>query len=137
MPPRLPPALLLLVLAACGTPQQQCINAVTRDLRVVEELIGEAQVNLARGYGMEDVTVFVPRWDYCAPAVIVQNADGSQTMAQAPQMCMDNEATTVTRPVAIDLAAERRKLAQLQAQQGILMKRAEPAIAQCRVQYPE
>ena len=34
---------LLVLLAACGTPQERCINGVTRDLRTVDRLIEEAE----------------------------------------------------------------------------------------------
>jgi hypothetical protein len=40
--------LSLLLLTACGTPQEQCINSVTRDMRVVDRLIAETEANLAR-----------------------------------------------------------------------------------------
>lgn len=136
MPRRLLPLLPLLLLA-CGTPQEQCIRSVTRDLRVIDDLISDAEINLGRGYGMEEVTVWVPSWDYCGPPVMVLDSDGQQRLVQPPQMCMDEEATTITRPVAIDLNAERRKLAQLKKQRSVLEKRAEPAIAQCRAQFPE
>ena len=43
--------LSLIPLAACGTPQEQCIGAATRDMQVVNRLIAEVQGNLARGYG--------------------------------------------------------------------------------------
>ena len=43
----------LLLLTACGTPQEQCISANTRDLQVVDRLIRDSEANLARGYGYE------------------------------------------------------------------------------------
>jgi hypothetical protein len=137
MPARLPaaPALLALVaLAACGTPQERCVAGVTRDLRVVEGLIGDAEVNLARGYGMRETIVFVPVWDYCGPPVVVQPQGGAPVVVPAG-LCLDDRAQTVRRPVAIDLDAERRKLAQLQDQRARLARQAEPAIAQCRALY--
>ena len=52
--------LALAALAACGTPQEQCINRNTRDLRTVDRLIAEAEGNLQRGYAYETITVYEP-----------------------------------------------------------------------------
>ena len=48
-----------------------------------------------------------------------------------------DEAVTTTRPVAIDLDAEKQKLAQLRKQQARLNKQAAPAVAQCKALYPQ
>lgn len=124
-----------LLLAACATPQQRCISGATRDLRVVNGLIEEVEVNLARGYGVRQETIFVPTWTYCAPPVWVQQ-NGGAVLVPGP-MCMGNQAQTINRPVAIDLAAERRKLAELKEQRSRLSRQAEPAVAQCRALYPQ
>lgn len=130
-------AALCLGLAACATPQERCIASVTRDLRVVDGLIGEAQVNLARGYGIRETTVYVPAWRNCAPPVIVQPQGGGPAVVVPGQLCLEDRAQTVRRPVAIDLDAERRKLAQLEKQRTLLAARAAPAIAQCRMLHPQ
>ncbi len=140
--PRLPamtpgPALCLaLLLAACGTPQERCISDVTRELRVVDRLIADSQANLSRGYALVNQTVYVPVWEYCTPPVVVRPADGSAPVLVPGRMCLDDEPRTVRRPVAIDPAAEKRKLAGLQDQRKALVARSEPAIAQCRARYP-
>jgi hypothetical protein len=128
---------LLLLLAACGTPQERCIRGVTQDLRVVNALVAETEVNLARGYRLEDVTIYRPTWDYCDETYVVTLADGRQVLQNSGRMCMDEVAETVQRPRAIDPAEERRKLANLQEQQKVLTRRAESAVAQCQALYPE
>jgi len=133
---RLSAMCLCLMLAGCGTPQERCISSVTRDLRVVDRLIAESQANLARGYAVVNQTVYVPVWEYCTPPVLVRPKDGSQPVLVPGRMCLDDEPRTVRRPVAIDPAAEKRKLAGLQDQRRKLVARAEPAIAQCRASYP-
>jgi copper chaperone CopZ len=125
-----------LAVAACGTPQERCVASVTRDLRVVDGLIDEAEVNLARGYGIRQTTVFVPVWEYCGPPVILPTVEGTVPVAVPAGLCLDERAQTVSRPVAIDLEAERRKLAQLQDQRARLSRQAAPAIAECRALYP-
>jgi hypothetical protein len=127
---------LCLLLAACGTPQERCISGVTRDLRVIDGLIANSQATLARGYAVVNQTIYVPVWDYCTAPVLVRPRDGSTPYVVPGRMCLDDEPRTVQRPVAIDPAAEKRKLAGLQDQRKKLVARVEPAIAQCRASYP-
>jgi len=122
---RLPTLALFCVLSACGTPQEQCINAVTRDMRVVERLIAEAEGNLQRGYGYEYVTVFETDWVDCGTA---ENPD---------RMCAIRRPEQERRAVAIDLVAEQRKLDQLQAKRAEQARAAAPAIRQCKIDNPE
>ena len=122
----------LLFLTACGTPQEQCINRNTRDLRTVDRLIAETQGNLDRGFAYEDITVYRDVWVYCARPVV---AEGEP--APPPRLCRDERAETVTRPKAIDLAAEAVKLEGLIAKRRQLARAAEPLIAQCKAAYPE
>lgn len=123
----------LLVLSACGTPQEQCINAATRDMRVVDRLIAESEGNLARGYGYQQVTVWTTRWVPCGPPP--PPVEGQPK--PKPQMCLDDVPETVRKPVALDLAAEAQKLAGLKAKRAAQAKAAAPQIAACKAEYPE
>jgi hypothetical protein len=123
------PALLLL--AACGTPQEQCIGRATRDLRTVDRLIAETQANLDRGYALETITVYEDDWTWCRSPRL---RDGTPT---PPHLCLDDRPVTKTRPKAIDLTAEARKLDSLKAKQRELARAAQPQIAACRAQYPD
>jgi hypothetical protein len=122
----------LLALTACGTPQEQCINRNTRDLRTVDRLIAETKGNLDRGFAYVDVTVYRDVWVYCDQPPV---AEGEPP--PPPRLCLDERAETETRPKAIDLAAEAKKLEGLEAKRRQLARAAEQAIAQCRAQYPE
>lgn len=124
----LPP---LLALAACGTPQEQCISANTRDLQVVDRLIRETEGNLARGYGYERVTTYEPRWIDCTPRPTEAVPEPER------QMCFDRVPVTVRKEVALDLNAEAAKLKSLQTKRSSLAKAAESVIAQCKARYPE
>ena len=128
-------ALLLLSLAACGTPQERCIQRETRDLRTVDRLIAETETNLRRGYALEEVTVWRTQWVRCDDPPRVPLTEGERP--PPPRMCLDDVAETVARPKAINLADEREKLAELQAKRRDLVKTAESAIAQCRATFPE
>lgn len=135
-PTRPTPLLALVVaLAACGTPQQQCVSAATRDLRTLDRLIAETEGNLARGYGYEDHVIEDTRWFPCAgPDVVLP--DG--TIRPGPtHMCEDDFTRTERRPVAIDLAGEKAKLAAMKTKRAQLAKAAGPQIAACKARYPE
>jgi hypothetical protein len=123
----------LLILTACGTPQEQCINRNTRDLRTMQKLVDETQANITRGYAIEEYTAWVPVWQICE----VQAAAAAGEPAPPPSYCFEQEPETRTRPKAIDLRAEAAKLESLLQRRDELARAAEPVIAQCRAQYPE
>lgn len=122
-------ALILFVaaLAGCGTPQERCIGSATREIRTLDRLIGETRADLARGYGYETREVMRHQWRRC-----------DDWVAGTPsRMCFEPVWHTVKRPVAIDPAAEQRKLDGLVARRGALMAQAAPAIAACKAKFPE
>ena len=123
----------LAFLAACGTPQEQCIRANTRDLQVLERLIAETEANLARGYAIEEYITTTPRWLPCS----VQPRPAADKPAPPPAMCLETVETVQTRPKAIDLGAERAKLASMQAKRAELARAAQKVIAECRALHPE
>lgn len=124
---------MLLLLTACGTPQEQCINRNTRDLRTLQKLVDETQANLTRGYAIEEYTVWVPVWQICE----IQRPATPDQPPPPPRYCLEQEPETRTRPKAIDLNAEKAKLESLLQRRDELAKAAEAVIAQCRAQYPE
>jgi hypothetical protein len=52
-------------------------------------------------------------------------------------MCMVDVPQTITRPKAVDLAAEAAKLNGLEAKSAEQSKAAAAAIAQCHAQFPK
>lgn len=123
------PALLLLT--ACGTPQEQCISANTRDLQVVNRLIRDTEGNLARGYGFETVTEYEPQWIDCTPRPTETTPEPER------EMCFDRVPVQVRKEVALDLNAEAAKLKSLKAKRVSLSKAAESVIAHCKAKFPE
>ena len=99
--------LITLLLAACGTPEQRCQKAATRDLKTVNTLIAESEANIARGYRYENelrpVRVGI---GFCSGGTI--------------RFCGSNDTDVVRRPVAIDTNEERRKLESLKAKRAQL-----------------
>ncbi len=118
-------------LAACGTPQEQCVGQVSRDLRVVDKLIAETETNLARGYAMGQIVQTHPEFVDCTPDPTVAHPN------PRPRQCLVDVAETVTRPVAIDLKAEAAKLASLKEKRVQLAASTSAGIAACQRQYPQ
>lgn len=122
----------VLTLAACS-PRQLCIDAATRDLRVLTRLIAETEANLQRGYALEEVTETRTRWVICDPGEPATET----SPGRPPQRCLDDVDYTVTRPRAINLTEERQKLISMKEKQKQLNRAAAPAVAQCKIEHPE
>lgn len=122
--------LILLPLAACATPRQQCETAATEDLRVVSALIVEAEQNIARGYALETELVETPRLVFCYGGTTHNRRVGAS-------FCNRTVLDRREKPVAIDLKAEQAKLNDLRAKQALLKRQAAEALARCQAQYPD
>ena len=119
----------LVVLAACATPREQCINDATRDLRVLGMLIEETRGNLARGYALDEQQEVRTISDTCT----ARNEDGDVFSFNCPK----TRTFTRTVPVAIDLNAERAKLASLEARFVEMQAASNKVVAQCIAIYAE
>ena len=132
MRPILIPALLTLsVLAACGTPQEQCIRRETSELRKVDRLLAEVRANLDRGYALRTETYSVPVREVCE---VTRDEEGNVVKKR---YCWETETRTRRVPEAIDPLVERRKADGLEAQRAKLTRQAAAAIEACKVAYPE
>lgn len=123
--------LILLALAACGTPQEQCIRGVSAEIATLDRLIAETERNLARGYGMERQIETRPEWVDCTPRPT------TETPEPKAQLCFDDVPVEVLRPVALDLGAEEAKLRSMIQRRGQKAAELQPAIAACQARYPE
>jgi hypothetical protein len=124
----------LTLLAACGTPQEQCINRSMREIRTLQSLLDETEANLERGYAWKEYEFTRWRREICGTTVITQ-PDG--TVIETPQFCSRPHSETERRMVPIDPAAEARKRDGLIAKIKALMPQAEANIAACKATYPE
>ncbi|MGH1466351.1 MAG: hypothetical protein ACRBBQ_13420 [Cognatishimia sp.] len=113
----------LLTLTACATPQEQCQRDAFKNVKALEQAVATAQANIDRGYGLrrEPDTSF--QYGFC-------NENGVLTT------CLQNQTAVKTRPVAIDLAEERRKLKSAQTRLAQERTRATAQAAQCAAQHP-
>lgn len=121
----------LLILTGCATPQERCINAATRDMQVVDQLIAESMATLARGYALETQIVMRTDFDDCTPRATAEYPN------PRPKMCLIEVPQTITRPKAVDLMAEKVKLSGLEAKSAEQSTVAAKAITACRAQYPK
>ncbi|MBT0958335.1 hypothetical protein IV417_13160 [Alphaproteobacteria bacterium KMM 3653] len=118
------------LLAACGTPYEQCVSRAERDVRVLDRLIGEVEGNIARGYGLRKETYTVTVHSTC---VVGKKKDGKRKT----EPCLKERVQTRNVPEAIDLGAERAKLASMKAERTKKANAAQANIASCAAQYPE
>lgn len=124
----------LTLLAACGTPQEQCIYRATRETQNLERLLAEVEGNLARGYAWESYEVPVTRWEVCGTRTITRP---NGTVIQKPERCLVEDTITRQRQIAIDPGAEERKAAGLRAKIRALGPQMRANIAACKATYPE
>lgn len=116
--------LVLLLIAGCGSPLQNCVSQANRDLTVVDGLIAETMENLSRGYALEKRPAVRTGLELC-----VRPDDPFL-------FCTSRDVTVEEKPVAIDAAAEEAKLRSLRAKRSELAARADLVVAQCLVQFP-
>lgn len=108
------------LLVACASPQERCIANASKDLRVVDGLIAELRLNISRGYAIETEQFTVTDSRIC------RDSDGKA------HVCTSERVKTTSSPVAIDLNAERAKLASLEEKRRELAARTQRELAACR-----
>ncbi|MDO5646535.1 hypothetical protein [Paracoccus sp. (in: a-proteobacteria)] len=121
------------LLAACGTPQQRCINQNTGEYRAVSRLLAQVDGNLARGYAWAEREVTRERFTECRD--LRRDADGTLQPVLVP--CWREYTETERYRVPIDPAAEQRKRDNLAARQAALAAKAKSAVAACQAAFPE
>ena len=119
----------LVALTACATPREQCINEGLRDARVLRALVAETEGNLARGYALETRQEVRTVRGTCRG----RSEEGEVFFFSC------DETRTVDRSVhvAIDLNAERAKLASLRERLTQTQAQADQTVAQCIATFPE
>lgn len=119
----------LIALTACATPQERCINNVSREINTINGLISVTQGNIDRGFAIktEERTTQVRR------TCTGETESGEEVRVRCDRTLVRD----VKVPVTINIEEERTKLAQLQARQRALTERSGSAVAQCRAQFPD
>lgn len=123
---------LLLVAAACASPQQACIADQTGELEILDTLIARDQATLARGYAIEERTEYRRALSLCTGF-----GRGFGDVGIGTSTCVRPEPRTRFVPVAVNLDEVRARLATLQEKRTDLAREVELGVAGCRAAYPE
>ena len=119
---------LPLVLTACATPREQCLASVSRDLAVNESLIAQTERTLERGFAV--------RREQRVQEVTRTCRGVTESGGEVRTRCPDVIVRDVAVPVAVDLNAERAKLASLRARNATLRSRTAAAQDRCLALHP-
>lgn len=119
----------LIAITACSTPLQQCVSNANRQVATLDHLINVTQTNIQRGFGVVEVQDVQVRRRFCTDRL----EDGSRIRYRC------DEVRTFDRdePVAIDIAQEQVKLAQLQERRAQVARAANARTQQCLATYPQ
>lgn len=109
---------LVAVLGACSSAREDCLEEAGRELRLIEALIAETELNIERGYRIEREADTRVGLTLCL--------DGS-----ALPICTRNQAAVRERPVPINRVEERNRLATLKERRDELRAPTERAMALC------
>tara|TARA_R110002094_G_scaffold125947_6_gene119978 strand:+ start:438 stop:845 length:408 start_codon:yes stop_codon:yes gene_type:complete len=117
------------LLLGCADPRQQCISAATQEYRSAASAANTARQNISRGYAVfsQQVPYTVHQTCYRSDPV---------TFASIPYPCPQTYYRTQSTPVAIDVAQERTKLAQINRLLPRLAAKADAEIRRCETQFP-
>ena len=120
---------LLPLVAACAAPREACIASANKDLRVINKLVTETRGNLVRGFAIETQQKIREVKTTC----VSELPDGTEIRTA----CEEVDVRDVKVPVAIDLNAEKAKLASLEERQRALRADADTLRQQCIAANPE
>lgn len=120
---------LIPLVAACVSPRDACINSVKSQSRTIDRLVIETRANITRGFAIETRQEVKEVMRPCE----IEQPDGTVVRT----MCERVEVSDKEVPVAIDLNAEKAKLASLEQRQAQLHANAQATVHQCIVNNPE
>ena len=107
-----------LMLTACETPRERCIDNATKDITAIDAEIADVELSLARGYRIADSAIDTVGVRFC-------NGSGNVTF------CLGGEKDIEGRRIPIDRATERARLASLERQRASTLARMDREIAAC------
>ena len=122
----------LVFLVGCTSPRDRCFAEADRDYLGLLEAIDVARTNIDRGFATRKEVVSGPDFRFCLGAGdrLVDNVFGGVRTCSSPRL------RTVTRPVPIDVDAERRKLESMLALLPQARARADEAALACNSKFP-
>ncbi len=112
-------------LAACATPQEQCINTAANTVQRLQSDIARTGGNIARGFA-----IHTQQQSY-------EVANICYDWYEKPYTCMQTEFRTIKTPVAVNVADERLKLAEMQRRLPQARRAMLQGIESCKRRYPQ
>lgn len=112
-------------LSACSTPQERCVTGASEELRRLERLIAQTETDLARGYTIEQELRPGFELEFC------HDVNGNF------RWCNRHVTRVSEKEVAIDPAAEQRKLDALNARRDALLPGYGDELARCKAEHSE
>lgn len=119
----------LVLLAACASPRDRCINDARQQVTLLDRQIQTTQGNIDRGYALATVQDVRTVTETCTG----KNSDG--TSFTFP--CQKTQTFDRQEPVAINVAEERSKLADLKQRRSAAADQVNDRIQQCIAIHPE
>ncbi len=116
---------ILVLLAACSTPLEQCINDSSKEYHALMAKIKKSEENISRGYAIHSASV-----PYTYQGTCYNEYIGSYSCPQTGYRVQET-------PVEIDISQERAKLKRFKKLLPNARKAAEAGAKQCRAQFPE
>lgn len=118
-----------LALTACATPREQCVAQATSQVRILQAQINETRANISRGYALET---------YQEVRTVDRICSGTTASGESfTYDCPDIRTIDRQRPVSINMADEREKLADLESRFIEANRMADAAVQRCVAAYPE
>ena len=113
------------LLSACATPQEQCINTASNTVQRLQSDIARTNGNIARGFAIHR------QQQSYEVANICYDKD------KKPYTCTQTEFRTLQTPVAINVADERLKLAEMKRRLPGAKRAMLKGIESCKRHYPQ
>ncbi|TCM80963.1 hypothetical protein [Rhodovulum steppense] len=120
----------LVALTACTSPRQACERNALYDLGMLDLLIRETEQTIARGYALEREPYRSSSLQLCYGSRFGDRDRIGMAWCSRPEIAFRD------RPVAVDLRAERAKLAELRAKRTDTARSAARALEDCRARFP-
>ncbi|GAA0286620.1 hypothetical protein [Rhodovulum strictum] len=120
----------LMSLAACTSPRQACERNALYDLRMLDLVIRETEQTIARGFALEREPYRTSSLELCYANRFGDRDRIGMVWCNRPDIAFRD------RPVAVDLRAERAKLAELRLKRTESARSAARALEACRARYP-
>ncbi|WP_112322573.1 hypothetical protein [Oceanibium sediminis] len=119
-----------LLLLACATPQERCLDSARANVTGLQTAIAIAEANIARGFALDRQVVPQSRLTFCT------GTGFGERVRVGLNTCRETRYRTVSTPVPLDIEAEQRKLESMRERLPTAIAERDRAVAACLAQVP-